>query len=832
MVDSTNLYSVTILEDSNKVNIKPIRLKKSRKSPFYVLVVIVALFAGLISPPQQERVEAFIDIEGALVNLFCDPGSNSRFHVPMPYQDPIMQSLKLLTPVAPGAGVVPVLFDASAMIRTQKIVDDKNIKKTPYEIFGTGGVVWTTYRGEHATQNINSDSTVTVGGQTYPTGYQRPAGLSLEEGDLRRDFQCLDLFPMFSTALANMSFYVPKILSSLSISFIELAYNPTIITAITDQLNDLISKPGGLKDSLYFPYLALIVMFGALYLAWQGLVKRRTQEMTSSAIWMILAVMAGSLFVYNPSLVTNGAGAIINEVNSAVLTGISSVNSKSSDGVCNVDTLGGASTMDSNNERTMRELQCAIWVTFVYTPWSVGQFGAGEDVLSQSLNQNDITEPPRVDFEGGKTLYSWGYFQLLSQTITSIDFRDGQALSTALGIEKEYQRYRVIDAIASPGGAHQYLEDWSGKTLFNRIGGSLLAQVAAGAGLIVIMIITVQIIMAAFATSFFTFFGVFFLLIGAHPGAGRLMANRWLELLLGTIMKRIVLSVLLTLLLLIYQTVISNTEITWLTSVLLIGLMSFGILKYKNKILKATAVDLGSGQVNAPKEPSRVMGMVGGAAIGAAGALAGAGVVKTAATQGLSGKAADIAGRNAVRSSIIKSSLEGASRGSRGMRDPGGIISIGMSGYQSTKSSAAEFEKRREQERRARQAEVAKKRKQKQDKKGNTASASTLPHPTSRRVVTEPEVTPLMTASANAVEAREARRQERNSRKIDSTRARGTSKGRVTGADSLPPRSVKSRAMRESLKNPPNRGGALPQPRVSTRLNDTEELPKPRREED
>ena len=47
-----------------------------------------------------------------------------------------------------------------------------------------------------------------------------------------------------------------------------------------------------LGTAIYFPYLAVVVILGAIWLAWQGLIRKRGTRTIEGTIWMIVACAA------------------------------------------------------------------------------------------------------------------------------------------------------------------------------------------------------------------------------------------------------------------------------------------------------------------------------------------------------------------------------------------------------------------------------------------------------------------------------------------------------------------------------------------------------------
>jgi hypothetical protein len=135
------------------------------------------------------------------------------------------------------------------------------------------------------------------------------------------------------------------------------------------------------------------------------------------------------------------------------------------------------------------------------------------------------------------------------------------------------QLYKKVDANTT----------WKGTSSMNRVTTATLAMISAlGAGAM-IAIISMSMIVLQIGLIILTLFSALFLLVGVHPGFGRRIALGWLESMAGLAMKRIVLSVLLSVMLVFYSAVLSaSASIDWLISMIIA--VSIGGISYKDQI--------------------------------------------------------------------------------------------------------------------------------------------------------------------------------------------------------------------------------------------------------
>ena len=55
-----------------------------------------------------------------------------------------------------------------------------------------------------------------------------------------------------------------------------------------------------LGNAIYFPYLAPVVILGAIWLAWQGLIRKRATRTIEGTIWMVIACAAAIWLIGRP----------------------------------------------------------------------------------------------------------------------------------------------------------------------------------------------------------------------------------------------------------------------------------------------------------------------------------------------------------------------------------------------------------------------------------------------------------------------------------------------------------------------------------------------------
>jgi uncharacterized membrane protein YgcG len=77
--------------------------------------------------------------------------------------------------------------------------------------------------------------------------------------------------------------------------------------------------------------------------------------------------------------------------------------------------------------------------------------------------------------------------------------------------------------------------------------------------------------------------GPFFLIIGTHPGFGRVIAIRWFEMLVGVLMKQVAIAIVLSVLLYCYSLIMGTSDavLPWALKILMIALVTVAVFIYR-----------------------------------------------------------------------------------------------------------------------------------------------------------------------------------------------------------------------------------------------------------
>ena len=128
--------------------------------------------------------------------------------------------------------------------------------------------------------------------------------------------QCSDMTSLIGNNVAGMVFDIAKSLDRTTITVYQTAAGNGILSWLQNAVNRLITALG---NAIYFPFLAPVVILGAIWLAWQGLIRKRATRTIEGTIWMVLACAAAVWLIGRPgdftgvgTTVSNGVTQVLN----------------------------------------------------------------------------------------------------------------------------------------------------------------------------------------------------------------------------------------------------------------------------------------------------------------------------------------------------------------------------------------------------------------------------------------------------------------------------------------------------------------------------------------
>lgn len=456
----------------------------------------------------------------------------------------------------------------------------------------------------------------------------------------------------FINLLANAVFFLTKLIVVLTVAFVQFAFSDIVhIFGLNDMLaggsNGIFTV---LYNGLFTPLILLVFFLTAAWVFWNGIVKRQGRTaltgLLRSIVLFIIAVViatAPTFFIALPNQIALVVQAIV--VNT-MSTGISGGN-----GICVVggaqetEQIGGTSVDDENlldNATTsMRSaIGCQMWNAFLLKPWSEGQFGVdwsqvwakdktaewvNDSATGELTNTNEsVVGDAAVPMGGEEFMNNWALYQISTQTNAhSPTNHEGERSKYTSGVANDW--WRIVDATsnynektttvnndflgtaASNGWGDQYVEvsveepdeaalpteqwdSWVGNSPWNRMGIAFTSIVAAGVGLAAPLVFAFLSAVYALGIAILMAFAPIMLLLGCWAGRGWEMFKGWGELVLDTLMKRIVAGLLMVLSVIIMSTILNLMDDAgyWWGIIALI-IVSVVLIQSREKIMSSAA---------------------------------------------------------------------------------------------------------------------------------------------------------------------------------------------------------------------------------------------------
>ncbi|POM25080.1 TrbL/VirB6 plasmid conjugal transfer protein [Actinomadura rubteroloni] len=364
------------------------------------------------------------------------------------------------------------------------------------------------------------------------------------------DMGCSDAMAMMGNALANTTFTLVRAIDRTTISVYQAAASESLLGWLKGTIDDVISSIGKTFNTRYWSW---VVIVGAITLAWWGLVRRRASKVVEGVVWMVAAMVALIWLVSRPADFTT-LGTKVSEATSAAFNA-ALPQSSTKGGTC-VPTPDGKPdpSTSANTDPTTRNAN-GLWVALVCKPWLMGEFGT--------------TDPNAAIVKDNADKLLW------SQAVDLPETYGGQKVDLA----KKADAYKDVTKNIKDQHAGAY-PLFQGKNWTSRLAvafGALFAALVAG---LLILVIAIALIVVKISFLLLLVAGPIFLGIGIQPGIGRVIAMRWLELLLSMLLKQAALIGVLALLLWAYGLILGET-LPWGLQILLIALVTFAAFVYR-----------------------------------------------------------------------------------------------------------------------------------------------------------------------------------------------------------------------------------------------------------
>ncbi|HYB15152.1 MAG TPA: type IV secretion system protein [Streptosporangiaceae bacterium] len=375
--------------------------------------------------------------------------------------------------------------------------------------------------------------------------------------------QCSDMTSLIGNNVAGMVFDAAKSLDRVTITVYQSAAGNSILDWLRSAVDKLISALG---NAIYFPYLAPVVILGAIWLAWQGLIRKRATRTIEGTLWMVVAATAAIALIGRPAVFT-GVGTTVSDGTTAVLnTAFAKLPAPASSN-CLPVTQGDPQSVTASYAFTsgnglVDENANELWSVLVCKPWLYGELGTTAYALTGNGTQTVVNTY-------GRQLL-WAQAIAANETPTPALIQAKQ--DTYSGIANSIQQN-------NPGIYPLFQGDqWT--TRLEIAFAAMFAALVAG---LLILLIALTLIVLKLGFLLLLVAGPFFLIIGTHPGFGRIVAIRWFEMLVGVLMKQVAIAIVLSVLLYCYSLIMGTSDqvLPWALKILMIALVTVAVFIYR-----------------------------------------------------------------------------------------------------------------------------------------------------------------------------------------------------------------------------------------------------------
>lgn len=396
---------------------------------------------------------------------------------------------------------------------------------------------------------------------------------------------------------------------AMGINFmVNLAFQPLLDSlGIKPIVLDVIKT---LRNSFYLQLLILIIIL-SVFMAFIKSIRSGPVEGVKSIILVSATAVLGVALLFSPDVLFR----VVDEYPAAAERMVAAIILQA-DGSPNTDlcssTSGPKGLIDASQYKdangsvfsgfdpntTIRRVECNVWDAYVFEPWSLGQFGAGYSQLyanghapggansfKESSEVTRLVGDAGVNMGGGAFINNWALYQADLQTSGTSTDDDSSKPTGSL----DKNMYRLVDLQAGPdkaaGRDASHWGEWKGSG--SRFVISMIALASSVGGVVSIGMFSIAKISAMLIMALLLALAPIMLLVGIIPGAPRNKMRSWMMQIVGQGLKRVILTALLSLQLVILLVVANSNGVSPITSMIFTCAMSWIFVAYGKSILRA-----------------------------------------------------------------------------------------------------------------------------------------------------------------------------------------------------------------------------------------------------
>ena len=322
----------------------------------------------------------------------------------------------------------------------------------------------------------------------------------------RYGLQCSDMTSLIGNNVAGMVFDAAKALDRVTITVYQSAAGNGILSWLSGAVDRLITALG---NAIYFPYLAPVVILGAIWLAWQGLIRKRATRTIEGTLWMVVACVAAIALIGRPADVHRGRDHGLQRRHPGAQHRVLQAARPGQQQL----PAGAEGRPAERGRPTSPSPRATPWST--RTPTSCGRSWSA----SRGWTASSAPPPTRPAAGGQQTVVNkYGRQLLWAQAIAA-----NETPSTALVQAKQSTYSGIASSMQQQDPAVYPL--FQGNQWTTRLEIAFAAMFAALVAGLLILLIAMTLIILKLGFLLLLVAGPFFLIVGTHPGFGRVIAH-------------------------------------------------------------------------------------------------------------------------------------------------------------------------------------------------------------------------------------------------------------------------------------------------------------------
>ena len=414
---------------------------------------------------------------------------------------------------------------------------------------------------------------------------------------------------MGSDIATSVAFLCANIISWL----VKMLFDPPLVKALVELIGGTDAKAGlisNLGKNVFYPLSTLAFLTVAVYLIWEGLIKRKFRASFGALGWSLLAFALGVFTVVNGQLVAKAPTEINATIANCVLSaasGKSCLNStgtnhkESTNSMCDADTSQSVSAAEAASINAGR-FSCIVNKAIVYDRWSEQQFGYSLDELWTVNPPDGYKVWPQDKLSGAPTDYCVNFYTADSpnQMSSATKFTSNSKCNIALAFMASRTDADFGEKIGFPtitGTAAMDSQMWNAYSGNGRTSVPILLLIASFIIVATFVPVVVYALVYNITATILTVFAPIFLLIGIHPGRGRKIFLGWLESIISNILKYMASCFMVIVMIFIYGAAFSkmNQAQVFVASVIL----GVTFVSYRKELVNLMgAVNMGGARVS------------------------------------------------------------------------------------------------------------------------------------------------------------------------------------------------------------------------------------------